>query len=456
MDDVKGFRKILFWVITLFFIVITLLTILNLFFGIGLLEKEYKSKLLTAFILEIAAALIALFYSLFSLKKDGSTQTVSQPSPSGILPAQKDVSEKEMASIVKNQTAEIYVGPQRSYTIALPPKEWLIKEASKLDITIEIRQIKNEDLINHIKKTTPDTQDVVLFQSNKKFVITPKPGETIINGSFILSALPFTFNNQLMIFPESRFRPPLYNYSSMESVLLEVLTQDQSLKVLEIDKINTFIPKNTNIKITEIELVQRLQNAILDDNEFSSFEIHHHFFGIEGELKHYVLQASYLEAFGAKDEAANDKFILFDIVNSFKPLRLLNVQEMKEAEKNDAIKKQREFFEMNGQQVFNIEIGRFLSQYSDEDLDNKSKLMEIKKGLKQFRAFANQIKFSDVQLDQELKELWKTIDKADQGDFNELKAMFKKILDEFNQGVQGKVENKEVEPSLAEEIPKQG
>jgi hypothetical protein len=77
MDDVKIFRSTLFWIISIFFTIILVLTILNLFFGIGKLNPEYQSKLFYAFLVEIAAAVFALFYALFGLKKAGEKETIA-------------------------------------------------------------------------------------------------------------------------------------------------------------------------------------------------------------------------------------------------------------------------------------------------------------------------------------------------------------------------------------------
>lgn len=61
-------RWILFSVITVLFVVISIVTILALFFGIGELKEQYEQQLVAAFILETAGALFGLFYSLFGLK----------------------------------------------------------------------------------------------------------------------------------------------------------------------------------------------------------------------------------------------------------------------------------------------------------------------------------------------------------------------------------------------------
>jgi hypothetical protein len=67
-------RWYLFWVFISLFVIISILTILALFFEVGQIGEDDKGKLVTAFLLEVGLAVGALFYSLFKLKPPaGST-----------------------------------------------------------------------------------------------------------------------------------------------------------------------------------------------------------------------------------------------------------------------------------------------------------------------------------------------------------------------------------------------
>ncbi len=68
-DQNDKMRWILFWIFIGFYIVITILTILALFFGLGSLAEEYKKTLFTTFIIETGVGVTVLFYALFGLKK---------------------------------------------------------------------------------------------------------------------------------------------------------------------------------------------------------------------------------------------------------------------------------------------------------------------------------------------------------------------------------------------------
>jgi len=77
-DQNEKMRWILFWIFIGFYVIITTLTILALFFGLGSLTEEYKRTLFTTFIIETGVGVVALFYALFGLKRAGDT-TVQKP-----------------------------------------------------------------------------------------------------------------------------------------------------------------------------------------------------------------------------------------------------------------------------------------------------------------------------------------------------------------------------------------
>lgn len=77
-------RWYLFWVFVSLFVVVSFLTILSLFFGIGNLNERHEGKLVTAFVLEVGGAIAGLFYSLFALKRPAMSET------SAAIPAEKN------------------------------------------------------------------------------------------------------------------------------------------------------------------------------------------------------------------------------------------------------------------------------------------------------------------------------------------------------------------------------
>ncbi len=68
-DQKAKMRWYMFWVFMVLFIIVSILTISALFFDFGQLESKYKDNLTWAFVLEVGGAVVALFYSIFDIKR---------------------------------------------------------------------------------------------------------------------------------------------------------------------------------------------------------------------------------------------------------------------------------------------------------------------------------------------------------------------------------------------------
>ncbi len=68
-DQKAKMRWYMFWVFMILFVIVSILTISALFFDFGQLESKYKDNLIWAFVLEVGGAVVALFYSIFDIKR---------------------------------------------------------------------------------------------------------------------------------------------------------------------------------------------------------------------------------------------------------------------------------------------------------------------------------------------------------------------------------------------------
>src|SRR6185295_5945183 len=323
MDDLKKYRPILFAIFITFYVVITVLTILQLFFGIGHVDPQFQPKLFIAFILEVATAVGALFYAVFGLKKD-SVQQNMQLNASSVLPAQKEVTEKDIKTAKEEGSEEVFAAPDGSYLIDAPPNDWVRMKTTLNAFRAELHDIKNPDLIQQMGLGRPDISDVVTFTSPRSFTIIPKPGTTTINDSLLFTALDIKVKSQLIIVPMNRYAAPFFQFSSAEKILFDYIVNAGALKLADVKKISSGLIKDTNRKISEVETLQMLRNVIANGDENTNIEIHNHFFAIEGEIKHYILQLCYCVDLGKADTEATERNVLFSLVNSFKPLKALN------------------------------------------------------------------------------------------------------------------------------------
>ena len=73
-EQARRMRWILFGIFVVLFVIIVLGTLGAVFLGFGDLSDTERSTLFKAFLVEIGAAVLALFYSLFGLKRKGETE----------------------------------------------------------------------------------------------------------------------------------------------------------------------------------------------------------------------------------------------------------------------------------------------------------------------------------------------------------------------------------------------
>ncbi|TNF01243.1 MAG: hypothetical protein EP322_00140 [Bacteroidetes bacterium] len=72
-------KWILFWVFLVLFVLMVVGTLAMVFYGFGQPTPEERSLMVTGLIIEVAACVVALFYSIFGLKKGGeSNQDVTE------------------------------------------------------------------------------------------------------------------------------------------------------------------------------------------------------------------------------------------------------------------------------------------------------------------------------------------------------------------------------------------
>lgn len=85
-------RLVMFWVFISLFVIVVLATLLLIFFGVGSPTAEERALLFKIFIVEVGAAVVALFYSLFGLRQEVA--------PSATEELKADVADKIDAKIV--------------------------------------------------------------------------------------------------------------------------------------------------------------------------------------------------------------------------------------------------------------------------------------------------------------------------------------------------------------------
>lgn len=90
-------RWILFWIFVVLFLVIVVCTVLAVFFGIGSPSEAEKSLLFKGFLGEIGAAVVALFYAIFGIRRGQSQSRRSLDRAEEISPARGPAAAEDAA-----------------------------------------------------------------------------------------------------------------------------------------------------------------------------------------------------------------------------------------------------------------------------------------------------------------------------------------------------------------------
>jgi len=74
----RAMRWILFWIFVVLFVLVVLGTLGAVFLGFGQLQGRERDTLFNVFLIEIGVAVVALFYSIFGLKKKAASKSTEQ------------------------------------------------------------------------------------------------------------------------------------------------------------------------------------------------------------------------------------------------------------------------------------------------------------------------------------------------------------------------------------------
>ncbi len=176
-------KWILFWVILILFILAVLGTFGIVFFGFGTPTDSERDLLVKALIGEIAAAVIALFYSMFNLKKQGTMpadqkENIDDAKLQNLTPGDED-------------TNTTKVGGDNVYQIKLD-----IKGEENFDFNFKLF------VQTFIPKNSSTAEDG-FWEEGARFVLKPQKGNTFrVKESEICNSLsdpsyPFKFFIQL-------------------------------------------------------------------------------------------------------------------------------------------------------------------------------------------------------------------------------------------------------------------
>jgi len=180
------------------------------------------------------------------------------------------------------------------------------------------------------------------------------------------------------------------------------------------------------------EFRQELENAVVDGKEGKNITINIEVLGIEGELQDHLLLMNYATQPGVDEpELHQDREILRSLVNSFRPLKVIDSESKRLEMQSTADEKFEEFIKMRGAVLFGTELGILLLRLKDWDMNEPEQRLKAIELLLPFETFAKEIKLTDEKLD----AFWASLHKAKEGDASEFKTLFIEMWARLQKGL---------------------
>jgi hypothetical protein len=397
-------------------------------------ERIVAGILMTVIFMTFLVALVLIW----SKEKGSSGQIILPGTNEKVNPAGNEVSATEIA----NATKEVIPGPDGSYLIDKPPDNWIIKELEIQEWIADNLNIKDPDFINSIQIGEPNRK-MLSLRGEKISLLIPVPGTSRIDGQKIPTALSTQIKTELAILPMSRFQPPLFVERSMEHNFELFVGQALQLGVLTLHRL-TQGSTNHGRRLIMAEIKQDLENVILDGVGGRSLTFNNTIIGIEGELEDHLLIMKYPSYHEDESSISNENHkILQKLVNSFRPLKLVNADEKRRNIKNQAEQNYVGLIENNGEEIFMTEFSIFCLRLLGMDLDDPESRIDTIKQLKIFKTFADEVDYHDEDLDR----LWDTLPEAEKGNSIRLKEIITEIIEAIREDETDEIDD-DVNPLL--------
>lgn len=347
-----------------------------------------------------------------------------------ISPAKNEISKDELNNIGEGDL----VGPDRSYVISRPPKEWICEEMTFRDWLIHSLGLQDhggrvENILGQANNASDEK--ITNIRYAKESIVVPIPGKTLAGGMKVITAFAPIIKYQLAISPIARRQSPFFIKRSLEDSILRLVIAFLGSGAVTIESIREARSPHGK-KMTIVETIQRLEHVILDGQEIKSVSLHNTYIGISGYEKDYLIYMCYpsFSAEGESDAYGGQK-VLQDLVNSFRPLGVTDVEAMERDSRIRAERNQMEFLRKNAPQVFGVEFSVFLMRLRDMDMDDPDHRHIAIKQCEAFQLLAKEICYQHAGLNL----FWSLLDKAKTGDAGEFKDAIiglLKGLDEVN------------------------
>lgn len=323
---------------------------------------------------------------------------------------------------ISHPDPEMMGAPDGSYMIAQPPAGWSVRETTLAELISE-QLATDEAPLN--ESHFPKIGGIRLFESDRKIHVTPILGKTTINGRKLPLILTTELNSRLAVMPIQRLQPPFYFERPLVhnafSVMVSMIIHGQVLVSTSAGN----LPRSER-EVFVAEFTEDLRHVRVGHKEVEHLTTTSSVIAIEGDVFDYVLLLRHVYASGQDDPASEQEArALASLVESFKPLTVPDAEAKKKEIRYKADQHFEDLISETGQAMFFGQLGIALRRLKLVDLSQVDGVARAIRQLKPFRELAEDMAIKES----ELNDLWKSIDQADEGNLDDLRAVLPRLIE---------------------------
>jgi hypothetical protein len=382
----------------------------------------------------MTAIFVGLILVLARMSRDETRQTIGLADVRPVTPGAKEVTPAE----IESPEPERLVGPDATFTINQPPDGWEVRTLTQTEWLAMGLRIADPQSKQALLGVSGNATQVLVISASRNVSFFPIPGETMLDGKKLPSALEVQIPIRLSVVPLERAQAPLFIQHPLDHNFVLQLGLMVRMGIFTLRSLLSGTIQATKRHFIQAELRQDIENVRGSDGAIEkAWRSHIITVGIEGDLQDHLLIVQYPSRPDTPDpELERDLHILAGLVDSFRPLKTPDPGKKLAEIAASSESQYQTFITANGPQIFNREFSIVLARLTGLNLDDPSQRLIAIRHLQPFEGFAGEMGAHDPDLD----ELWKALKAAENGDATDFKAKLTEVLDAYAKGLQSEAE----------------
>lgn len=416
------------------------LLVIETLLGFWLFRAESSSERIVAGLLMVVI-FGGFLFTVIRIGQQDQSKTIAPQGLGVVTPANEETTVQQ----IETPAPEKVIAPDRSYTIDRPPDEWTVREMTVAEWMGDNLGVQNPTVRQNLLGGEGQEPEILVFQTRSLDYLVPIPGKTLIDGVRVPTALETPLLTQLAIVPADRAQPPFYVERPLVHNFFSTVAMIFSTNVLTLYNTWTGLIPNTQRQQIVAEFRQNVDHVLLNDQEVDRLAVSIVLFGVEGDIRDYILILRYPSLPDARNEKIEkDLEVMRSLIRSFRPVKVLNPEKQLQQYRQMAEQEFDTFIHKNSQNMFTNEFSVLLLRVSGLDLNHPEHLARAVKMLEPFKSLAEQIQLEDEELD----PLWAALDQAHQGNYIPFKAELAKWI-EYAQKSEPEADEDSDQPALS-------